>query len=230
MGENIEGNAHIIDADDFLAGLGFQMVCLIKTLSKESNAPLEIAKDWKILEEWLGCEGRELNQQDKDRIGRAYKSYYAIGIAPSLGLQSSFDQYKQQAKLEKWEIVAIPSVVRDVFDRSLATDKEIEIKKAAEHHRLNQLVEQNRKHHADNPEKNCPSVKKVFRNKKTRVSAVALSIWVSYVVFRTIDNHEALGIELSRWDSDSFWLNLLLPPVAIVAGIFLRKWIQRGTN
>lgn len=230
MNENVEANAHVIDADDYLAGLGFQTVCLLKTLSKGSNAPPGIAKDWKTLEEWLGCEGRELNQQDKDRIGRAYKSYYAIGIAPSLSLQPTFDQYRQQAKREKWEIVSIPSVVREVFDRQLATDKELEEKKKAEQLRLKQLVEHRQKHQSKSSDSTDNHAKKFFFNKKIRICIVSLTLWTSYVVFRTCDYYEVFGVELRRWDSGSFWLNLLLPPIVIFMGIYLLKWIQRGTK
>lgn len=230
MSDNVVLNSHVIDANDFLAGSGFRYICELKEDSMRSNVPNGIIEDWKIIESWLGCEGRHLNQQDKERIGRAWKSYYAIGIAPSLALQPTFNNCHLQAKREKWEIVSVPSIVRDVFDRLLASDKEIAEKKEAEHKRLNQIIEQRKSNQHTASEASRGENFARFFHKQRRIWIVGMVIWASYIIFRTSDYYEVFGVELSRWDSSSFWLNLLLPPVAIIGGIYLHRWVQRGNK
>lgn len=228
MSENVEANSHVVNANNFLAESGFHFICELKSDSLRDKTPNGVVQDWKIIEQWIGCEERELNQQDKDRIERAWKSYFAIGIAPSLELQPLFNNFRVQAKLEKWEIVSIPSVVRDVFDRLLATDEEIKEKKKAEQIRLMQLAEHHKRQQSINTERNVKQRMRVNLSRKNRIYAVTLAMWVFYVFFRTAGYHEVFGFELSRWSSDSFWLNLLLPPLAIFVGIYLNKWVQKG--
>lgn len=98
------------------------------------NANQSIKKDWSVIEEWLGCAGRELNQKDIDKIEKAWRAYYAIGVAPSHSLQKQFDDFsaKYKAGGKFFDSDKAPTPVMDVFDRLLATDSQIKAKQSAD--------------------------------------------------------------------------------------------------
>lgn len=218
---NPEKIREFVAGDDFLVFSGFQFVSELRQDAYTSGVSEQIIKDWKTIENWLGCENRPLSQQDKDRIGRAWKSYCGVGIAPSINLQPAFNSFHKQAKNERWETVSVPSLVRDVFDRLLATESEIAEKKRSEQQMLKKALEDR---------KSKPKLSSRFLSKQRRIWIVGLVIWSAYVIFRTSDYYEVFGVELRRWDSNYLWLNLLLPPLTIVVGMYVHHWIQRGNR
>jgi hypothetical protein len=85
--------------------------------------------EWNVIQDWLGCKGREFNEADKSKINKAWESYEAAGIAPSIALQETFDNLRASAINNRTEIINIPSEVKNVFDHLLATETEIRRKR-----------------------------------------------------------------------------------------------------
>jgi len=116
---------------DFLVDSGIAFIDELKIDSQHRNATPSLVNDWKIIEEWLGCSGRELNNEDNDKIGKAWRAYLAIGLAPSERLQPVFthlsNQYRKDGR--SYQLDKPPTKVMDVFDRLLARDDEIEKKR-----------------------------------------------------------------------------------------------------
>ncbi|HET7396853.1 MAG TPA: hypothetical protein VFK12_10495 [Gammaproteobacteria bacterium] len=116
---------------DFMSDSGAFFIDVFRREAAAPNAPEALRNDWEILENWLGCAGRPLSTEDNTRISAAWRSYLAIGVAPSRNLQPQFDLFHEQYTKSGVDIEASkpPSEVMDVFDRLLATDAEIRKKK-----------------------------------------------------------------------------------------------------
>lgn len=118
LGRNANGTDTIVD-------LGLSWVYELRADAARPNAPRSIVADWKLLEAWLGCTGRELNQEDRAKLGDAFCSYFAKAKPPSAELEAAFRHFAAQAKrLNRASVIAPPQIER-VFDRMLATDGDI---------------------------------------------------------------------------------------------------------
>src|SRR3990172_5917437 len=90
-------NTIIVDKEsDILVDSGITFIDELKMDSQRDNAPSSLVNDWKIIEKWLGCSGRELNDEDNDKIGKAWRAYFVIGLAPSEELQPVFTHFSDQ--------------------------------------------------------------------------------------------------------------------------------------
>ena len=117
---------------DFMADSGVLFITMLRDLAKDPSAKQSARNDWKVIEEWLGCEGRELTPEDDEKIGKSWRAYLAIGVAPSHDLQPAYDQiskdYKASGQYDPKD--KPPESVMDVFDRLQATEDEIKRKKS----------------------------------------------------------------------------------------------------
>jgi hypothetical protein len=116
---------------------------VLRDLAREPGAPKGIVDDWHTLADWLGCGDRALTASDNARIGEAYRSYLARGIAPSKALEESFRYFAWQAKTESWPLSPVPKGVCSVFDRLLATDVEIKRQQVAHALELGEILQGN---------------------------------------------------------------------------------------
>ncbi len=123
----IERNA---DQTDTIVDLGSHFVHNLRFYAAQPNAPNRILSDWKTLEAWLGCAGRELNQDDYAKIADAFRSYVAKGVPPSADaeMKSAFRYFAEHANHRNRVGVTAPPQVEKVFDQMLATDEEIQAK------------------------------------------------------------------------------------------------------
>ena len=83
-------NTHTITVgkeSEILVDLGVSWVDELRIDSQRDNAPSSLVIYWKIIEEWLGCFGRELNSQDNEKISKAWRAYFAIGQLDRFKLQ-----------------------------------------------------------------------------------------------------------------------------------------------
>lgn len=78
---------------DFMADSGVHFVHVHRDIALKKDAPEAIRRDWSILQDWLGCAGRPLNEIDDENIRLAWMGYYAVGLAPSFNLQPAFDLF-----------------------------------------------------------------------------------------------------------------------------------------
>ena len=111
---------------------------MMRDIAQMPTASQQQVNDLKILEAWLGCEDRELTNQDEEKMSKAWKAYMAMGIAPSIALQQSFDYAKKSLKSEGYSFEADrpPTNVIGVFKRLMASDKEIELKQKFDVHKF----------------------------------------------------------------------------------------------
>jgi len=211
---------------DFLVDSGVFFINMLRQTSHAENAPSELVKDWQIIENWLGCNNREITSKEEGKIGKGWKAYLAIGLAPSFKLQPAFDHFSKQYKQSGYSFKEDkpPTEVMDVFDRLLATGEELSIK---------------RKHDWDAEKKKLEAVFKKFPKKKltfkqrmstfsknTRIFIAASLAWFIWVVFRTSDDWEILGIYLDDWDEDMFFANVALPIFIVWLAFKTYKWIS----
>ena len=210
---------------DFLMDSGIAFIDDLKMDSEHGDAPSSLVDDWKIIEKWLGCAGRQLTKEDNEKIGKAWRAYLAVGVAPSDKLQPVFTSFSNQYQREGLAYVADkpPTEVMDVFDRLLATDAEIKKKRArdidSERKRFEAILQNVR---VDRGLRD--RFESLSRNKRILI-AIAVA-WVAWVVLRTSGDYEILGIYLDDWEEDMFLVNLLLPPFVIWISFSLYNWIK----
>jgi hypothetical protein len=125
-------NTITLDASsDFLVDSGVFFIHMLRKAALAGDAPTGQLKDWQVIEKWLGCLGGNITSVQEEKIGKGWKAYLAIGLAPSFKLQEAFDFYEKYYKDVGYSYKddKPPTEVMDVFDRLLATDKEIGAKK-----------------------------------------------------------------------------------------------------
>lgn len=99
-------------------------------LSELSATNESIAKDYQTLREWVGATEEVLTREQQEQIARGFESYIREGVAPSPELHGAFARMKAWLKwvyqaIEQLNVNLTPEV-REVFDRLLASDEEID--------------------------------------------------------------------------------------------------------
>lgn len=217
------------DEPELIVDTGVLFVPELRNDAFTPGVPKELVEDWKIVESWLDCTGRELTDGDCLIIGVAWRSYIARGVAPSVALEPVFKEFSRKVKEQGWKAEKVPSDLFRVFDRLLAKDKEIQEKRACD---ALQFASSLRTFGADQqkpagPPKIGSRLKEILSSlsRGKRATIVLLVAWVTYVIFRTSGNYELVGIGLYRWDGDTFLPNILLPPLIVVGVVWLYKWV-----
>ncbi|MBN4050647.1 hypothetical protein JYU13_00920 [Gammaproteobacteria bacterium AH-315-M22] len=123
--------SYLEENSDFGVDSGIFFVHTYRKITQEEEPPIRIVNDWKILEGWLDCSERKISKHDEEKIGKAWKAYLAIGLAPSFKLQGVFDTLSKQYKDAgySFKVDKAPTKVMDVFDRMLATKEDVEKKR-----------------------------------------------------------------------------------------------------
>jgi hypothetical protein len=119
------------DASSFLHETGHYYFEVISALAGREGAPEQVKKDYQTLLTWLGATDKEsLTVDQLETLARGFEAYIFEGKAPSQELRSTFQRFKVWLKAIYAEMkslrVTLTDDVRDVFDRLLATDEEIE--------------------------------------------------------------------------------------------------------
>jgi hypothetical protein len=212
-----------------IVDMGTQCVTDLRIDASTPGVPKDLVEDWKIVESWLGCTGRDLTDDDYQKFGVAWRSYIARGVAPSVALEPVFKEFSKTAKEQGWKSEKVPPDLFHVFDRLLATDKMIQEKRARNALQFASLM---RTLGADqqkpaSPPETGSRLKKTLSSlsRRKRATIVLLVAWVTYVIFRTSGNYELVGIRLYQWDSDTLLLNIFLPPLIVVGVVWLYKWV-----
>lgn len=211
-----------------IVDMGAQCVTDLRIDASTPGVPKELVEDWKIVESWLGCTGRELTDDDYQKIGIAWRSYIARGLAPSVALEPVFKEFSKTAKEQGWKSEKVPPDLFHVFDRLLARDKEIQEKRASDAFQFASFL---RTLGADQLKPASPPeigsrLKEILSSlsRRKRATIVLLVAWGTYVIFRTLGNYELVGIRLYRWDSDTFLPNILFPPLIVVGVVWLPEF------
>ncbi|MEN6620139.1 MAG: hypothetical protein ABFD50_01110 [Smithella sp.] len=114
---------------DLSTDLGFMLVNDLRYAATNLNVQVT---EWEVIQDWLCCKNRDFNEADKLKINKAWESYKAAGIAPSVSSQTEFDKYKTSAAKNQIEIIDVPLEIKNVFDHLIATEKEIRIKRVSD--------------------------------------------------------------------------------------------------
>lgn len=94
------------------------------------EAPQQLKDDLATVRAWLGNDGGELTVDQHEQFARAAEAYLMEGKAPSVALARVFTRFKQWLTKLYTTVKALDTPINDdirqVFDRLLATDAEIE--------------------------------------------------------------------------------------------------------
>lgn len=102
----------------------------LQQMAAQENAPEWLKKDWQTAKEWTGWKGGADNRAAHEKWARGFEAYVREGNAPSRDLKAVFRRFRRwlvgiyQNLLDLGEIP--PESVRNVMDRMLATQEEID--------------------------------------------------------------------------------------------------------
>lgn len=110
------------------------LVKQLRPLATLSETQAQMLNDADVLAKWMGIESLdEMTVEHKEQFARGYEAYTMEGKAPSIALRRAF------ARFRTWMLalyrtitsldVKLTNEVREVFDRMLATDEEIDAAK-----------------------------------------------------------------------------------------------------
>ena len=96
-----------------------------------TEIPEGLKRDMELLRSWFGlAEGESIEVMHQEQFARGFEAYLREGEAPSLELSHVFHRFRQWLlsiyKSVKSLNVTLNDDVRDVFDRMLATDEQVE--------------------------------------------------------------------------------------------------------
>jgi hypothetical protein len=111
---------HVGPETDFMADSGVFFIDTLRSLAMQGG-PSSIMVDWLIIEKWLECSGRELTEDDRHDIAKAWRAFLAMGIAPTPDLQDSikFIARDYQKSGRDYRVDLPPQEVIGVFARLL---------------------------------------------------------------------------------------------------------------
>ena len=102
----------------------------LQQMAAQENAPEWLKKDWQTVKEWTGWKDGADNRTAHEKWARGFEAYVREGNAPSRDLKAVFRRFRRwlvgiyQNLLDLGEIP--PESIRNVMDRMLATQEEID--------------------------------------------------------------------------------------------------------
>ena len=102
----------------------------LQQMAAQENAPEWLKKDWQTVKEWTGWKDGADNRTAHEKWARGFEAYVREGNAPSRDLKAVFRRFRRwlvgiyQNLLDLGEIP--PESIRNVMDRILATQEEID--------------------------------------------------------------------------------------------------------
>lgn len=132
------------DESTFIHESGHYFLDIMTDIAGRSDAPEQVRADIQTLMDWFGVkdldEWNSLSLEEKrqfhEQFARGFEQYLRDGEAPSSKLAEIFKQFKDWLisiyKSAKELDVELTEEVRGVYDRMLATDREIEAKREAD--------------------------------------------------------------------------------------------------
>jgi ribosomal protein S18 acetylase RimI-like enzyme len=118
------------DRSTFIHETGHFMLEVLKDVSSQENVPDSVKEDVKALTSWLGVEDlSQVGVDQHEQFARGFEAYLMEGKAPSKALAKAFARFKLWLtdiyKTIKGLDVELTPEVRDVFDRLVASQDEI---------------------------------------------------------------------------------------------------------
>lgn len=119
------------DKSTFMHEMGHVFFDDIKTLAKMENAPQQVKDDWQALKEWSGWNDNEtINTDAHEKFARGFEAYLREGEAPTKFLERTFRRFSKWLSAIYRAVSRLgglpPKDIRDVMDRMLSTQEDIE--------------------------------------------------------------------------------------------------------
>lgn len=119
------------DKSTFMHEMGHVFFGDIKTLAEMENAPQQVKDDWQALKEWTGWNDSEtINTDAHEKFARGFEAYLREGEAPTKFLERTFRRFSKWLSAIYRAVSRLgglpPKEIREVMDRMLATQEDIE--------------------------------------------------------------------------------------------------------
>lgn len=119
------------DKSTFMHEMGHVFFDDIKTLAEMENAPEQLVTDWNKLKEWTGWNDNEtINTDAHEKFARGFEAYLREGEAPTKFLERTFRRFSKWLSAIYRAVSRLgglpPKEIREVMDRMLATQEDIE--------------------------------------------------------------------------------------------------------
>ena len=119
------------DKSTFMHEMGHVFFDDIKTLAEMENAPEQLVLDWNKLKEWTGWNDNEtINTDAHEKFARGFEAYLREGEAPTKFLERTFRRFSKWLSAIYRAVSRLgglpPKEIREVMDRMLATQEDIE--------------------------------------------------------------------------------------------------------
>lgn len=119
------------DKSTFMHEMGHVFFDDIKTLAEMENTPQQVKDDWQALKEWTGWNDNETTNTDAhEKFARGFEAYLREGEAPTKFLERTFRRFSKWLSAIYRAVSRLgglpPKDIREVMDRMLATQEDIE--------------------------------------------------------------------------------------------------------
>ena len=119
------------DKSTFMHEMGHVFFDDIKTLAEMENAPEQLVLDWNKLKEWTGWNDNGTTNTDAhEKFARGFEAYLREGEAPTKFLERTFRRFSKWLSAIYRAVSRLgglpPKDIREVMDRMLATQEDIE--------------------------------------------------------------------------------------------------------
>lgn len=119
------------DKSTFMHEMGHVFFDDIKTLAEMENTPQQVKDDWQALKEWSGWNDNEtINTDAHEKFARGFEAYLREGEAPTKFLERTFRRFSKWLSAIYRAVSRLgglpPKDIREVMDRMLATQEDIE--------------------------------------------------------------------------------------------------------
>ena len=105
----------------------------LRMLATMEGAPEQVINDWEEVKKWTGYQegaDADTNRNAHEKFAQGFEAYVRDGSAPTQALQRAFRQFAQWLTRIYQKVSMLggkpPKVIRDVMDRMLATEQDIE--------------------------------------------------------------------------------------------------------
>ena len=121
------------DFSTFVHESGHVFIEDLRMLATMEGAPEQVINDWEEVKKWTGYQegaDADTNRNAHEKFAQGFEAYVRDGSAPTQALQRAFRQFAQWLTRIYQKVSMLggkpPKAIRDVMDRMLATEQDIE--------------------------------------------------------------------------------------------------------
>jgi hypothetical protein len=210
------------------ASMGLFFVKMIKDLASEDKATNEIKSDWRILSNWIGCNGRDLTKSDEETIMQGWVGYLTSGRSKSEATLAISKWPTIVSLRSQYAHLVPPQEVIDLFD-GLTADPGSTRKPKADPNQVSLPITMKNYDSSSQSPSGFHLAEKLdwIEKRKWKVFIVFSVVWIIWTNFRTGHYQQLFAIELEPWRNDMQFVNAALPIVGVFAAYWLMKWMRK---